>query len=135
MASKLIFSDPIKSLCYRARNRARNLVRNGYCPCQNPFVLLFNSYIVCIFSYAAVVWMICSKKFSGEINSIHNLTLRAACFEFLSSYEIFLQNSGCKRMYEIHIFHLVYEVYKTLRNFNPFFVKTLFEVKSRRYRI
>ena len=131
--SKLTFSDYIKSLCNRARNRVRNLVRIRKYLSQNQLLLLFNSYILSIFSYAPVIWMFCSKTLCGEIDKIHKRALRSVFCDFLSSYEVLLQTSGCKRVHEIHIFHLLCEVYKTLHNLNPSFMQTLFKVKSIRY--
>lgn len=131
--SKLTFSDHINSLCHRARNRVRNLIRIRKCLSQNQLLLLFNSYILSIFTYAPVVWMFCSKKLCGEIDRIHKRALRAVFCDFLCSYEVLLQNSGCKRIHEIHIFHLLSEVYKTLHNLNPSFMQTLFKVKSISY--
>jgi hypothetical protein len=133
--SKLTFSDHIKSLCNRAKNRVRNLVRIRKCLSEKQLLLLFNSYILSIFSYAPVVWMFCSKKLCVEIDRIHKRALRAVFCDFLSSYEILLQNSGCKRIHEIHIFHLLCEVYKSLHNLNPSFMQTLFKAKSIRYRL
>ena len=59
--------------------------------------------------------------------------LRAVLGDHQSSYEVLLQTSGCKRIHEIHIFHLLCEVYKTLHNLNPSFMQTLFKVKSIHY--
>ena len=77
--------------------------------------------------------MFCSKTLCGEIDKIHKRALRAVFGDFLSSYEVLLQTSGCKRIHEIHIFHLLCEVYKTLHNLNPSFMQTLFKVKPIRY--
>ena len=86
-----------------------------------------------MFTYAPVIWMFCSKTLSKEIERIHKRALRAVSCDFYSSYETLLISSGCKRIHEIHIYHILCEVYKTLHNLNPSFMQALFRAKPLRY--
>ena len=70
---------------------------------------------------------------SKEIERIHKRALRAVSCDFYSSYETLLISSGCKRIHEIHIYHILCEVYKTLHNLNPSFMQALFRAKPLRY--
>jgi len=133
--SKLAFSDHINSLCHKARfnlialNRVRRYVS------KSQLKLLLNSYIISVFTYAPIVWMFCSKALNREIEKVHKRALRAVLNDFSSNYEELLENSFCKRIHCIHLYHLLCEVFKTLHGLNPSFMKSFFVPKPTRYNL
>ena len=96
-------------------------------------LLLLNSFIIPIFTYAPIVWMFCSKSLCSEIDRVHKCGLRAVFSDFISDYETLLQVSGCKRIHEIHLYYLLVEEYKSQHNLSPSFMETIFQPKSLNY--
>jgi hypothetical protein len=129
----LTFFEHIKSLCVKARYKVWSLNRIRRFLDNRQLILLFNAYIVSTFSYAPVVWMFCSKTLSKEITRVHKRALRAVFSDFVSSYEILLQNCNFKSIHDLHLSQLLCEVYKTVNRLNPIFMQNLFQIKTVSY--
>lgn len=130
---KLTFSNHVNTLCCRAQFNVLNLTRLRRYLSKGQLVLLLNSYIISTFTYAPIVWMFCSKTSYGEIEKIHKRALRAVLGDYSSDYEVLLQNSSSKRIHDIHLYHLMCEVFKTLHNLNPSFMQVFFSPKATGY--
>lgn len=131
--SKLTFSSHILSLCKKASNRIRNLNRIRCYLNQKQLFLLCNSFIISIFNYAPIVWMFCNKSLCSKIDTLHKRALRSVYGDFSSTYEALLQKSGSNRIHELHLRHLLCEVYKTVHCLNPSFMQDFFIIKSTNY--
>jgi hypothetical protein len=129
----LTFFEHIKSLCVKARYKVWSLNRIRRFLDNRQLILLFNAYIVSTFSYAPVVWMFCSKTLSKEITRLHKRALRVLFSDFVSSYEILLQNCNFKSIHDLHLSQLLCEVYKTVNRLNPIFMQNLFQIKTVSY--
>ena len=131
--NKLTFSSYISSLCHTASNRIRSLNRIRPYISQAQSRLLFNSFIISIFSYSPIIWMFCNKSSYREISSIHKRGLKAVYQDFSKSYEELLQTSNYKDIHEVHLCFLLIEVYKTLNNLNPAFMQEFYKPKTVTY--
>ena len=92
--------------------------------------IIMNSFILCHFNYCPLIWMPCGKGSQDKLEKINERTLRLAYSDYLSSYKDLL---GSSKETTIHV-HLVrilaLEVYKTLNNLNPVFMKDYFVPKT-----
>ena len=89
---------------------------------------LINSSVVSNFSYCPLVWMLANAKSLHKIETIPKRALRFMLNGYESSYEDLLKNSGNPSMNLRRTRSLCIEIYKTINNLNPEFMKNLFKV-------
>ena len=89
---------------------------------------LINSSVVSNFSYCPLVWMLANAKSLHKIETIPKRALRFMLNDYESSYEDLLKNSGNPSMNLRRTRSLCKEIYKTIKNLNPEFMKNLFKV-------
>ena len=82
------------------------------------------------FNYYPLVWMLSHKKLLNKIQSLHNRALRFLLNHYVSSYEQLLEKSGKFNMNIRRVRFLCIEIYKTLNDLNPSFMKELFKKKD-----
>ena len=74
--------------------------------------------------------MLSSKKSLDKIESLHKRALRFLLNDYVSSYEQLLEKSGKCHMNIRRLRFLCIEMYKTLNNLNPSFMKKIFEKRD-----
>ena len=91
--------------------------------------VLVNSFVLPIFNYCTLVWMFASSKSLTEIENLHERAMRFMLDDYSSSYERILEKSGKFFMDFKRKHQLCTEIYKTLNNLNPSFMKEIFELR------
>ena len=74
--------------------------------------------------------MLSHKKFLDKIESLHKRALRFLLNDYVSSYEQLLEKSGKCNMNIRRLRFLCIEMYKTLNDLNPSFMKKIFEKRD-----
>ena len=74
--------------------------------------------------------MLSHKKFLDKIESLHKRALRFLLNDYVSSYEQLLEKSGKCNMNIRRLRCLCIEIYKTLNDLNPSFMKEIFEKRD-----
>ena len=92
--------------------------------------VLVNTFIYSNFNYCPLVWILSHKKSLDKTESLHKRALRFLLNDQVSSYEQLLEKSGkCnKNMRRLRC--LCIEIYKTLNDLNPSFMKEIFEKRD-----
>ena len=122
----LNFEKHIKTLCRKASNQLNAIGRiHRYLGVQEK-TLLINTFIYSNFNYCPLVWHFCSKAATKKIEKIQERCLRIIQNDYQSSYETLLQKSKTTTMEIKRLRTLAIEVYKTLNDLNPEFMKELF---------
>ena len=88
------------------------------------------SFILCHFSYYPLIWMLCGKGSQDKLEKINERTLGLAYSDYSSSYKDLLANSKETTIHVQSVRILALEVYKTLNNLNPVFMKEYFLPKT-----
>ena len=123
---KLNFNEHIK-ICKSAGNQLIALILlKSFLGLKEKEVLV-NSFIYSNFNYCPLVWMLSHKKSLDKIESLHKRALRFLLNDYVSSYEQLLEKSGKCHMNIRRLRFLCIEMYKTLNNLNPSFMKKIFE--------
>ena len=86
---------------------------------------LINSFVLSNFNYCPPVWMLTNAKSVYKIEAIQKRALRFMLNDYESSYEDLLKKSGNPSMNL-----LCTEIYKTIEDLNPEFIKNLFKVRK-----
>ena len=88
--------------------------------------ILLNSFFHSNFNYCPIVWQLCSAKSVKKIEEIQERALRILYNDFSSDYESLLNKSGKSTMEVKRLSTLALEVFKTLNDMNPEYMKEIF---------
>ena len=91
---------------------------------------LINSFVLSNFNYCPVVWILTNMKSVHKIEAIQKRALHFMLNDYDSSYEDFLKKSGNPSLNPRRTKSLCIEIYKTINNLNPEFMKNLFKVRK-----
>ena len=87
---------------------------------------LINTFVHSNFNYGCLIWHFSSKKSPNKVEKSHEMSLKFLLNDYLSSYAERLEKSTSVSMEIKRIRTMVYEIFKTLNNLNPVFMKDIF---------
>ena len=123
---KLNFDGHVTNICQKASNQINTLGRIQNLLCQKEKETMITTFVYSNFNYAPLVWHFSSQKSQNKIEKIQERCLRILLNDFLSSYKTLLEKSGQPTMEVKRLRILAIEIYKTLNNLNPDFMRELF---------
>ena len=128
--SKLNFEEHISKLCSKSAGQLNALVRlKSYLGFEEKKILV-NSFIYANFNYCPLVWHFCSKKSLYKIESIQKRALRFLFNDYESSYDTLLKKSEKCTMEVKRLRTMTLEIFKTLHDLNPPFMKNLIHKRN-----
>ena len=92
--------------------------------------VLINSFVLSNFNYCALVWMSTNAKSVHKIEAIQKMALCFMLNDYESSYKGLLKKSGNPSKNLRRTRSLCIEIYKTVHNLNPEFMKNLFKIRK-----
>ena len=95
---------------------------------------LINSFILSNLEYCPLVWFFTSTASYKKIESIQKRALRFLYNDYTSNYEKLLENSKICTMEIRRLRTMALEIFKTLNDMNPYFMKELFQLRGNTYR-
>ena len=128
--NELTFDDHIFTLCNKASMELNAIGRLKRYLGKKEVEVIVNSFIYSNFNYCPLVWHFSSCKALGKIENIHKRCLRMIHNDYDSDYETLLKISGTPTMYIKRIKQLAIEIFKTVDNLNPDFMKNIFTRKQ-----
>ena len=124
---KLMFDKHISKLCKKAGGQLNQLCRFKNHLSSLSKKLSINSFIFSNFNYCPLVWHFMSASNTKKVEKIHERLLRFLYGNiFNTSYEGLLQLSGKTSMFVSRLKCLCTEIYKTINNINPKYMKNIF---------
>ena len=87
---------------------------------------LFNSFAYSNFNYCPFIWHFCSSKSLYNIKKIQKQALRLLHNNFASDYGELLKKIGKTTMEIKYLWCLAIEIFKTVNNLNPYYMKETF---------
>ncbi len=93
---------------------------------------IYDTFILSNFNYCPIIWHFCGKVSSKKIEEIQERALRFMLKDQISTYEQLLEKCNYATL---HIRRLRTEVFKSLINLNPSFMKEMFNVKETCYNL
>ena len=118
--------DHIKSICNQAGRKLNALARISHYLDEHKRKILMNAFITSQFNYCPIIWMFCQRKSNNLINRIHERALRIAFNDYTSDFESLLRKDDSVTIHQRNIQTLSLEIYKTMHEFNPAFMKDIF---------
>ena len=127
---KLEFNLHISNICQSALSQLNALFRLKRFLGYKEKMILINSYFMAKFNYCPLVWMFSSASLLKKIEKLQKRALRFLYNDYGISYEEVLINSGRATMNVNRLRILCIEIYKTINNLNPEFMRDLFSLRE-----
>ena len=128
--NKITMSDHIKQICKQSSNKLYALARiSPYLDVPKRKILM-KSFITSQFNHCPIVWMYCQRKSNHLINRIHERALRIAYIDYSSDFNLLLDKDNSVTIHHRNIQALTLEIYKSVHNLNPPFMKEIFIYKE-----
>ena len=121
-------------LCSTANYKLRALTMIRKYSTLEKTKLLYNAFINNQFNYASVIWMFYRKKDYLKIEKIQYKALKII-YKSSESYEELLTRSNEVPVHQKHLRALATEIYKSLADINPDFMKPYFKIKEMPYNL
>ena len=128
--NSLNFNSHISSLCKTSSAQLNAIFRLNSFLSYKAKQALVQSFIFASFNYCPLIWHFSSSKSLLNIERTQKRALLFLLNDNESPYELLLLKSG-KTLMDIHrITILCTEIYKTLQNLNPIYMKDIFQFRS-----
>ncbi len=127
---RLKFDIQITNMCCRASKQLNVLYRFKNIFNVEEKKIIYNSFILANFNYCPIVWHFCGVMMTRKMEKIQERALRFLLNDFKSSYVDMLECLDIDLLHFKRIKVIACEVYKTLNDLNPSFMKELFDVKE-----
>ena len=127
--NQLNFNLHISSICKSAANQLSALLRLKSFLGFDEKKILVNSFILSNFNYCPLVWFISSSRSLQKIENLQKRALRFLYNDYSSPYEVLLDRADKVAIKMRNHRVLCIEIFKTLNDLNPSFMKTLFQLK------
>ena len=125
-----IFNLHFSDICRSAANQLNALIRLKRFLAFKEKRILINSYFMANFNYCPLVWMFSSASSVKKIENLQKRALRFLNNDYEISYEELLLKSDRATMNVNRLRILCTEIYKTINNLNPEFMRDLFSLRE-----
>ena len=129
---KLSFKNHIKEICVKANNKINALRRIRQFVSLQKSKLLYTAFVKSAFNYCPLIWMFCSKECNNLVNKSHKRALRIVYQDENSSYDELIKTDKSSTVHLSNLRLLICEIFKSLHNLNPIFIKDIFSLKPPR---
>ena len=130
---ELNFSAHISYLCKKAARQLNALARISRYLDPSSKMILYNSFVKSNFNYCPIAWHFCGKVNNGKLEKIQERALRIINKDYSSAYDDLLSQSGTDTLLVSRLKKILFEVFKTLKDKNPEYLKSLFVRKYTPY--
>ena len=128
--SKLNFDKHITQLCKKSADQLNAICRLKLFLNTDQRKILVNSFIYANYNYCPLVWHFCSKKSMNKIERIQYRALQFLHNDYDSDYNTLLKKSDKCSIEVRRLRTMALEVFKSLNDLNPSFMKTLFDKRN-----
>ncbi len=130
---KLKFDKHVDILCKKAAKQLNVMYRFKGIFDSKEKEIMYNTFILSNFNYCPVVWHFCGKTSTKKIEAIQERALRFMYNDKESTYDALLDKCGYSTLHMRRIQTIATEVFKSLNNLNPTFMKDSFQSKDVSY--
>ena len=124
--NKLKFEKHIFNICRKASNQLNAICRLETFMGLKEKESLINTVVHSNFNYGCLIWHFSSKKSQNKVEKINEMSLKFLLNYYLISYAELLEKSTLVSMETKRLRTMVYEIFRTLNNLNPVFMKDIF---------
>ena len=124
--NKLPFGQHISTLCNKVSNKLNTIGRIQKIMGFKEKEVLVNSFVYSNFNYCPLAWHFCSSKSLYEIGKVQERALRLLHNKYASDYAELLKKPGKAAMEIKRLQWISLEIFKTVNNLNPYYMKEIF---------
>ena len=128
--SKLNFENHISTICKKAAGQLNALCRLKSFLSKEQKTAIANSFIFSNFNYCPLIWHFCSSHATNKMENIQKRTLRFVHSDYESDYETLLKKSNKCTMTIRRLRSVALEVFRTINDLNPSYLRNLFVKNS-----
>ena len=132
---KLNFSSHIENLCREASKKLNTLSGIAHHLNGEQVNNIVNVFFYSHFNYCPLIWMFSSKPSNSKLEKIHERSLRIISHNYKSDYNSLLEQSNECTFRVRNLQSLMTEIYKTIADLNPTFIKEFFIRQDTPYRL
>ena len=129
---KLSFHNHIHTLTRNAAGQLNYLISKKKFLNREAKKTLIESFIMSNFNYCPLVWLFCNSRSTLKQEAIQKRALRFLYDDYESDYEHLLTLANKPTIEVRTLRFLAIEVFKTINNLNPSFMKEIFTLNTRR---
>jgi hypothetical protein len=130
---KLKFIKHVNNLCNRAASQLNVMYRFKNIFSFEDKKRIYNTFILSNFNYCPIVWHFCGKSEMRKLERIQERALRYLLNDNTSSYDSLLSKSSMDTLHLKRLKSIACEVFKSLNDLNPIFMKRMFNLKDTEY--
>jgi hypothetical protein len=129
---KFNFNKHIHELTKRASGQLNFLSRQQKFLTQDAKKVAIESFILANFNYCPLAWHFCSSESLKKLEKIQERALRLLHNDYESDYETLLSRSNKSTLQIRRIKLLATEIFKTINELNPPYMKEIFQLNTRK---
>ena len=130
---KLKFDVHVNNLCSRASSQVNVMYRFKDIFSYKDKKTIYETYMLSNFNYCPVVWHFCGMTQDRQMEKVQERALRFLLNDFKSEYRELIDKSGFDTLHVRRIKSIACEVYTTVNDLNPDFMKDLIVAKDIQY--
>ena len=124
--NKLNFDKQVSNICRKANNQLNAIGRIQNCLGKKEKEAVINAFVYSNFMYCTLTWHFCSKNSQNKIEKIQCRSLKMLTNDYNSDYKDLLDVTKNSTMEIRRLRTLALEIFKTVNNLNPDFMKDIF---------
>ena len=124
--NKLNFDKQVSNICRKANNQLNAIGRIQNYLGEKGKKTILNTFVYSNFMYCPLTWHFCSKSSQNKIEKIQYRSLKMLTNDYNSDYKDLLENTKTSTMEIKRLRIVALEVFKTVNNLNPDFMKDIF---------
>ena len=124
--NKLNFEKHVSTICKKANNQLNAISRIGADLGKKEKEILKNSFVYSNFNYGPVIWHFTTRKGINKIEKVQERSLKFILNDYDKTYFQLLDISKKPSMEVKRLRILITEIFKTLNDSNPVFMKDIF---------
>ena len=124
--SKLNFKNHVSKICRKAGRQLNAISRIQNYLGEKKKKLIVNTFVYSNFMYCPLAWHFCLKLSQNMIEKIQYRCLQLLTNDFDSDYKLLLEKTKTPTMETKRIRTIALEIFKTLNDLNPNFMKDIF---------
>ena len=106
-------------MCKKACSKLFALARIAEYMDPNKLKMLTRAFVISQYQYCSLFWMFHSRHLNNKINRIHEGALIISYKDYLSNFNVLLENDSSVSMHVNNPQTLMIETFKTKENLNP----------------
>ena len=131
----LNFNNHVNILCTKANSKIKAPFQLRNTLGHDQKLILYNSFIMSVFSYCPVVWMFCGKPMNDKVNSIQKRAIQDLYNNFELSFQELLMKVNHLTTHTLNKRHLLVEVYRCIHEETSSFLSDIFKPLERNFNL